>query len=514
MTFLRKKTILSAAAAVVLVAVIVVLGLMLGGGGRSVLAAPTQAAGSEDEGEGGASMSVKTVRPKQDPAFNVSIEQPAFVEAYYTADVMARAAGPIKASGITLTKGDRVKAGDVLLQIDVPDREQDVLQKKAVLAQRQSQLDLARANLKTAAAAEKAAGEWIKVKVEEVGRAGASERFREKELKRFERLGGGPNPAATADVIDEAIERRDEARAGSAAARAAVADARAELEKMQAKSEAAAADVKVAESLVGVAQKDLELAQTLLGFGTVRAGFDGVITRRNVDPGTFVQNATTARTEPLFTMIRDDIVTVYMKVPDKFAPFVTRGTEALILMDTLPGTVLRARVTRFVPSLDNPEHDRTMRVEVDLYNRTAAEYAAFLAREKAEGNCDLKSKTLPIFPRFEGQGGEGGSLRLLPGQYGTMRLVLRTFDKAYLLPRGAVVNQGGTSYVFLVKNGLAVKVPVEVQADNGEEVKVVLVEKVRGQTVKRDLTADEEVVSSNQGELSNGQAVKTTRVEW
>ena len=73
--------------------------------------------------------------------------------------------------------------------------------------------------------------------------------------------------------------------AGSAAARAAVQDAQAELEKAKAKSEAAHADVKVAESLVGVARKDKEKAQALLSFATIRAPFDGVITRRNVDPG-------------------------------------------------------------------------------------------------------------------------------------------------------------------------------------------------------------------------------------
>ena len=68
-------------------------------------------------------------------------------------------------------------------------------------------------------------------------------------------------------------------------------------------------------------------------------------------------------------------------------------------------------------------------------------------------------------------------LRLIPGQYGKMRLVLRNFAKAFLLPHSAVVSQGGTSYVFVVKDGRAVKMPVEVQADNGEEVKVVLIEK-------------------------------------
>ncbi len=518
MRFLRRKSVLGAGlAAGLLVAAVTGFGLLSGCGGQSSPASSARASGSGEaaEGEsGGDTISVKTVHPKHDPSFSTSVEQPAFVGAYYQADLKARVAGPIKPGGIPVDIGDRVKTDDVLVRIDVPDLEQDVQQKEAVVKQRQSELELAQSNLKTALASEKAAGEMIKVKEAEVKRAEASERFREKELRRFKGLAGGPNPAVTQDIVDEKTEYYEAAVAGSIAARAAVQDAQAELEKAKAKSEAARADVKVAESLVGVARKDKEKAQALLSFATIRAPFDGVITRRNVDPGTFVQNATTANTEPLLTMVREDIVTVYMKVPDKYAPYVTPGTEAIIQMDTLPGLVIKGKVTRSSPSLDNPEHDRTMRVEVDLYNGSAAEFKAFQAREKDTGNADLKSKTLPSFPKVEGKDVADQPLRLIPGQYGKMRLVLRNFPKAFLLPHSAVVSQGGTSYVFVVKDGRALKMPVDVLADNGEEVKAALIEKSGGQEVKRELTGSEEIVNSNQGELTNGQVVKTTPVDW
>jgi hypothetical protein len=233
-----------------------------------------------------------------------------------------------------------------------------------------------------------------------------------------------------------------------------------------------------------------------------------------VDPGTFVQNATSANTEPLLSVVRDDIVTVYMKVPDRFAPYVTTDTKAYIQMDLLPGLVIEGKVTRYSHNLKNPEHDRTMRVEVDLYNGTAAEWRAFLAHEKGLGNGDLKSKTLPVFPKVDGKEVADRPLHLMPGEYGRMRLVVGNFQDAFLLPRNAVVSEGGTSYVYLVKDGRVVKTPVTVRADNGEEVKVALLEKVGGMVVKRDLAGTEEVVNSNQGELSNGQAVKTTPVDW
>ena len=95
-----------------------------------------------------------------------------------------------------------------------------------------------------------------------------------------------------------------------------------------------------------------------------------------------------------------------------------------------------------------------------------------------------------------------------------MRLVLRSFHGSYLLPSNAVLSQGGASYVFLVKEGRAVKAPVEIQADNGQTVKLVLIEKKAGGDIKRELTGKDEVVFSNQGELSDGQAVKPVRVKW
>jgi multidrug resistance efflux pump len=512
MSSLRKKSVLGIglATAAVLGAVLLVGALFLTRGGEGARADEARGAGETEEN----AISVKTVRPKRDASFSTSIEQPAYVDGYYRADLMARVAGPIKPNGIVNAVGDRVKADEVLVQIDVPDLRADVRQKDAVIDQRQSDLDLAKANLKTALAAEKSAAAFINFKQAEVGRAEASERFRQKEFNRFKGLTSGPNPAVTADVLDEAQEQYEAAKAGSAAARFAVKDAEAELEKAKAKSEAAAADVKVAESLVGVARKDREKAQAMLDLATIRAPFDGVVIRRNADPGTFVQNAATAHTDPLLTLVRDDIVTVYMKVPDRFCHDVNADTGAVIQMDTLPGLVIRGKVTRYAPSLDNPEHDRTMRVEVDLYNGTAREYEAFLAREQATGNADLKSKTLPQFPRVEGKDVADRPLRLIPGQYGKMRLVLRSFKNAWLLPRTAVFSQGGTSYVFVIKDGRALKMPVEVQADNGEEVKVALIEKVRGETVQRDLIGNEEIVSTNQGELSNGQLVKTTRTDW
>jgi multidrug resistance efflux pump len=469
----------------------------------------------DNTNEGNGAISVKTIRPMQDPSFSVSVEQPAYVAAYYQADLRARVAGPVKPDGIIHDIGDRVKAGDTLVQIDVPDLDTDVEQKQKLIEQQLKELELAKSKVGIATAAVHETEGLVEMKSREVDRADATLRFRDKELRRFKALASGPNPGVTQDIIDERTEFYEAAVAASATARAAVKEALAQLEEAKVKLEAARVDVMRQEAIVEVARKDKAKAVALQSFATIKAPFAGVITQRNVDPGSFVQNATTGQTEPLLTVARTDIVTIYMKVPDNYAPFVKRNCEAIIQMNSLPGLVIRGKVTRRSESLVTPEHDRTMRVEVDLYNGSAEEYQAFLVQEQASSpqNADLKSHTLPLFPSVVGKQVGTEPLGLLPGQYGKMRLILRGFRKAYLLPRSAVVSQGGASFVFLVKDSRAIKVPVEVQADNGKLVKLVLVEKVGEEETKRELTEEDEVIASNQGELSNGQAVKTTPMD-
>jgi multidrug resistance efflux pump len=465
-----------------------------------------QERGGEDD-----AVSVKTIHPKRDPEFSATVEQPANVEAYYQADLMARLAGPVKS--ITHDIGDIVKAGEVLVQVDVPDLAEDVLQKETLIRQRQNELELARTNLKMVAAGLEAARGVVQIKEADVMTADSSRSFRQKELRRFQGLASGPSPAVTQDILDERTQYFEAAAAASLAARAAVSKADADVAEAKAKLDAANADIRLKESLVEVARKERDKAKALLDFAIIKAPFDGVITRRNVDPGSFVQNAA-AHADALLTVARTDIVTVFMKVPDNYASFVNRDTEAIIQMNSLPGVVMRAKVTRFSPSLINPEHDRTMRVEVDLFNSDAKAFAAFLAKEKATGNADLKSHKLPTMPQFIGKANGEESFRLLPGQYGSMRLVLRNFQNSYLVPSSAVFSQGGISYVFLIKDGHVVKTPIEIRADNGKSVKIVLVEHAGGQEIKRELAGNEEIVSSNQGELSDGQAVKTSLIKW
>jgi multidrug resistance efflux pump len=457
-------------------------------------------------------ISVKTIHPRRDPSFRLAVEQPAYVEPYYEADLLARVAGPIKMLEADI--GDPVRAGEVLVRIDVPDLDADVQQKEAIVAERQRELVLAQANEKTAAASVEFAASVIPERESDVARAEAMRTFREKELRRLKGLASGNSPGVTAEFVEERTQFYEAAVADVASARAAVEKAKAGLSEAKAKFEAAHADVSLKSAMVDVARQDRDRAKVLLGFASIAAPFDGIVTRRSADPGSFVQNAATAKTEPVLRVSRMDIVTVYMKLPDNYAPYVTRDTDAEIEMGVLPGWKIRGKITRFSPSLKTPEHDRTMRVEVDLFNGNAAEYERLVARAKASGYAGLKGHLLPMFPTVAGKPSGGLEGKLLPGMFGTMRLTLQRFQDAWLLPSTAVVSEAGRSYLYLVKEGKAVRTPVDVQVDDGRLAKVVLRERAGGEEVRRELTGAEAVVASNQGELSDGAAVSATPSDW
>jgi multidrug efflux pump subunit AcrA (membrane-fusion protein) len=469
---------------------------------------------SDDEDEPAGIVKVKTIRPKRSASLELSVEQPAYVEAYYRADLEARVAGPVKF--IETDIGDQVKEGDRLLEIDVPDLVQAVEQKKAIVAQRRCDLVVAETGVRIAQATLAAAEKSVTESESRAQAAAEEQDFRGRRYLRFKELAKGPSPAVTPDVVDEELKWSNVAKANKAAADAGVLKAKAALEEARQKVEGAKADVSLKQSLINVALADQQQEQAKLDLATILAPFRGVVTRRTVDPGTFVHNAATSiRSTPLLTIERTDIVTVYMKVPDKYAPYVCNESKVQIELDELPGEVLEAQVTRFTPSLQTTEHDRCMRIEVDLYNGTPQEYQSFLAQQEANKWAGLKGRAKPILPKSTAKDGPMAAHRLMPGMYGKMRLVLKNLQDVFLLPSQAVVREGGSPYVYLVADGIVRRQPVAVDVDDGKVSRVrLLLKDDKKHTIRRDLNGKEEIVYTNQGELSDGQAVEVTEIDW
>jgi multidrug efflux pump subunit AcrA (membrane-fusion protein) len=491
---------------------------------------------ADEPPEGEEAIVVKTIHPKRDRTYTVTSQQYTTVEPYYQADLRARASGVIKY--IPKDVGGRVSQGELLVEIDVPDLRQEVAQKEAVVDQRRQELRVAKAQLKNAAAHVDIARTAIDLAETQVEQAKATRDLREMRLNRFRQLRS--DQAVNANIIDEETRDYQAAHWAWEAAKVAVKRAQADFREKEASLEAAQADILLKESLIEVAMRDRDRTRALADYARLTAPFDGVIVRREVDLGTFVQNATSSTTEPLVTVARTDVVTVVTRLPDNVAPFVTRDTRVLVQLDELPGVLLEGRVTRFAPSVMN--QDRTMRVEVDLFNGGAAEYGKFLGeyfagqfaaaaadsplaavelaaagRDQLGSRLKSISDPLPLPPVI--RGGAAETPHLLPGMSGQMRVQLQKFANAYLLPSSAVFTRGGKPYIMVLKDGVTHLLPIRVQVNDGRLAKVAVVSRVpnaRGgdAEVLRELTGDEEVVASRQVELDEGQTVRAVPEDW
>lgn len=276
-----------------------------------------------------------------------------------------------------------------------------------------------------------------------------------------------------------------------------------------------AGTVKVIEKTMGDAVKAGETLATLDPIDRplagsektiLRAPFDGVVSARSADPGTFVASATVVPGTPaIISLVRTDIVTLSMQVPDTFAAYVTPDTEAEIRVDSFPGRTLRCRLSRISPSMS--AGNRTLAVEVDLYNGTKAQFDAFVANEKKTSNADLKSRGLPVFP--EGLDASGAAA-LKPGMFGRMKLLLPMSKAAAAIPSGAIVRDGGLPYLYRVENGTARRARVQVESDDGTTARVFWIDDKPGVDATREMSEGDEIVLTNQGELEDGTAVVST----
>lgn len=479
-------------------------------------------------------LTVKVTRPKRDPGFAITVQQLATVEPYFQADLRSKVAGPIKY--LYKAIGDRIVQDEVLLEIDVPDQLEAVAHKEKMILERQQECRVSEARVAFRQAAVDVAAQVIAQRQAEFEQAEAVRAYRKKRVDRFvalHKLGGAKtiNPEVVED--EERDYRSSEAACRSAALEIRKADA--DLEEKRAQVDAALADVELKQALLEVARKDRDRMLALADYAKIRAPFAGVIVERTVDPGDFVQSAVSSRTDPLLTVARTDVVTVAMKVPDNDAPFVGPDTEAVVQLEDFPGAEISARVTRSALSIY--EADRTMRVEVDLFNGTWADYRNYVARSlnwflAPLGQARL-APALPLaailqrhwrtqfkgigdsFPQFPKRADDSTEFhRLMPGMSGYMRLQLQRFQDSFLIPSNAVFSRGGKPYILVVDAGKARRVPVRVQVSDAKLAKIVVLEDVasaRGTEKEsaRELTGKELIVTSRQLEIAEGQVVRT-----
>jgi multidrug efflux pump subunit AcrA (membrane-fusion protein) len=422
---------------------------------------------------------VSTVRVGKGQLHHV-IEQPAQIEAYAETALVARIPGAVhkvyadigqRLKGpIFGRRGQVLTPGEVLAELWVPDLRQELNQKKAQLAQARAELAQARANLEVARAHIESAGALVHEAKAGEARAEAAVARWKSEYERLVKL--AKDKVIDEQSRDETLFQYESAKAGLTEVAARITSAGAKLKESEAQRDKAAADVDAAAARIDVAEAEAARLGELVEYATIRAPYDCIVTRRNVDPSTFVQPGTGSGSLPLFVVASYDRVRLFVDVPEKDALLLKDGMEANLKVQAITDRVFKGKVTRQTWALD--AKSRTLRVEIDLPN-------------------------------------EGELLR--PGMYAYASFHLKLPERP-TLPVAAVVLQGDNAHGWQVVDGKAVKTPLLIGYRDGKNVEVLkkLVPASPGGPPEwTDLAGTEAFIVGDLGKLSDQQAVRVQK---
>lgn len=169
-----------------------------------------------------------------------------------------------------------------------------------------------------------------------------------------------------------------------------------------------------------------ERAKIRLDHATVRAPFDGVISEREVQVGARVGNNT-----KLFSLVSLQDMVARVFVPGRYLPEVAKDQVATITSEFLPGRSFEGWVKRISPVID--PQSGTFKVTVGISN-----------------------------PERD----------ILPGLFVKATIVTEEKDAALLVPKRAIVYDGGNQFIFTVKDGEAHRLPLQQGFETAETIEV------------------------------------------
>jgi RND family efflux transporter MFP subunit len=112
-------------------------------------------------------------------------------------------------------------------------------------------------------------------------------------------------------------------------------------------------------------QANLDRLNALEAFKVLRAPFDGIVTARNVDVGTYVANGSGSQ---LFVVAQISPLRIYVQVPQASAQLVRIGMEADLTLPQFPGRIFQAHVTNTADVID--PSSRSLLTELQIPNTT------------------------------------------------------------------------------------------------------------------------------------------------
>lgn len=173
------------------------------------------------------------------------------------------------------------------------------------------------------------------------------------------------------------------------------------------------------------ASAEAELIEAQLSKTTLRAPFSGTIGLRAISKGTYVTPTTV-----IAKLVNTDELKITFSVPEKYASQVKVGTTLT-----------------FTTSDSKKEYSATI-------------YAI-------DPEVEITTRTLRMRAIMDNRGN-----KLYPGAYTSVQLPLETVDNALLVPSEALIPVQNGKKIFILENGKAKEVDVEIGARTGKVVRV------------------------------------------
>mgnify|MGYP003389953130 CR=1 FL=1 len=353
--------------------------------------------------------------------------------------------------------GSYVQQGAVLVRLDARDANirletarAQIEQQRQSVQQAEANVDQAIANLRqTQARLGVRDGETFQIKdFSQVKSITAQLELANKELTRAERL------VTTGDISraiydqrksqrDSLIGQLDEARSNAAIAIKAIDTARAQVETAR----AAAGPIRAG---VATAQTQVDAAQKAVSDTVILSPISGYVSERNADVGEFISpNTPNAK---LATIVRTSTLRMRIDISEQNVGKVATGQGVSIQVTAYPDRKFAGTVVRIAPSL-NPI-TRVLNVEAEVQNVDGL---------------------------------------LKPGQFATVRITQSKPEPAVMIPVTAVRTVGETNTVFVIKDGAAREVIVQLGLLENDKIQV-----------KRGLVEGDLVAITNINQLSDG----------
>jgi HlyD family secretion protein len=328
---------------------------------------------------------------------------------------------------------DRVKKGQVLVELDTAKLQDQIARSRAALASSEAKVAQAAATVKEA-------------------------RGNLARLQEVQRLSGGkvPSPAE----LDTAQAALDRALADESAARSSVADARAALSS----------------------------DETNLRKASIRSPIDGVVLTRAVDPGNAVAASLQAVT--LFTLAEDlTKMKLQVNVDEADVGQVRDGQSATFTVSAYPNRKYPARIVRVGYGSTIKDNVVTYLAELEVANRDLSlrpgmTATATITATERRGVLLVPNAALRFTPAAAGSGAAGAS-------GGSGGLVSRMMPR---MPRSGAQRKAGTTtanvrQIWVLREGAPVEVPVTPGVSDGRRTEVDSPELKEGDAVVIDQVA-------------------------